>query len=111
MTDTLATESPPDRWDPSALGSSETTTALVHLYRGEVSRSNTWRMRLDATTNCMKTGLKRDHTVQLVGFGTWNVKTRKARWGRNPQTGNKIKIKARKTVTFKCGTDLKKYVR
>jgi len=51
MTDTIATGSPTDRWDPSALGSSETTTALVHLYRGEVSRSNTWRMRLDATTN------------------------------------------------------------
>ncbi len=66
---------------------------------------------LDATTTCMKTGLKKDHAVQLVGFGTWNVKTRKARLGRNPQTGAKIKIKARKTVTFKCGTDLKKYVR
>lgn len=37
--------------DPKSLTTGEATTALVHLYRGEVSRSNTWRTRLDATTN------------------------------------------------------------
>ena len=37
--------------DPGSLSTSEGTTALVHLYRGEVTRSNTWRTRLDATTN------------------------------------------------------------
>lgn len=64
MTDTPATESPIERWDPRALGTSETTTALVHLYRGEVSRSNTWRTRLDATTNwaVVTTGIALSYT-------------------------------------------------
>ena len=66
---------------------------------------------LDATITCIKTGLKKDGSVQLVGFGTWNVKNRKARMGRNPQTGAKIQIKASKTVGFKPGSELKKYVR
>lgn len=62
---------------------------------------------LDAVIEGIKTGLKKDSTVQLIGFGTFNVKTRAARTGRNPQTGEKIKIKASKTVAFKCGSDLK----
>ena len=45
--------------------------------------------------------------VRLVGFGTFRVSKRKARDGRNPQTGATIKIKASKTVTFKPGKPLK----
>ena len=41
--------------------------------------------------------------VQLIGFGTFSVSKRKARKGRNPQTGEEIKIKARKVVKFKPG--------
>lgn len=52
--------------------------------------------------------LKRNQRVTLVGFGTWNVSKRKARTGRNPQTGETIKIKAKKTVRFKPGKDLEK---
>ena len=52
-------------------------------------------------------GLKKDKTVQLVGFGTFNVKKRKARKGRNPQTKEEIRIPASKTVTFKVGKTLK----
>jgi len=55
-------------------------------------------------------GLKKDGAVSLVGFGTFKVKTRAARMGRNPQTGESIKIAARKVVSFKAGTDLKKSV-
>jgi len=43
----------------------------------------------------------------LVGFGTFKIKSRPARKGRNPGTGAVIKIKASKTVTFKCGSELK----
>jgi DNA-binding protein HU-beta len=52
-------------------------------------------------------GLKKDGSVAIVGFGTWTVKKRAARTGRNPQTGEPIKIKASKTVGFKCGKALK----
>jgi len=53
-------------------------------------------------------GLKNDKKVQLIGFGTFDVRTRKARMGRNPQTGAKIRIPAKKTVGFKAGVALKK---
>ncbi len=53
-------------------------------------------------------GLKKDKKVQLVGFGTFDVRQRKARMGRNPQTGVTIRIPAKKAVGFKAGKDLKK---
>ncbi len=45
--------------------------------------------------------------VQLIGFGSFTVAKRKARKGRNPQTGEEIKIKASKTVKFRPGTAFK----
>lgn len=59
---------------------------------------------LDGVTKGLK---KRDSRVTLVGFGTFKKVYRKARWGRNPQTGDKIKIKGRNAVTFKAGKNLK----
>jgi DNA-binding protein HU-beta len=50
--------------------------------------------------------LKRGQRVTLVGFGSWGVTKRKARTGRNPQTGEAIKIKAKKSVRFKPGKQL-----
>ena len=50
--------------------------------------------------------LKRNQRVTLVGFGTWAVSRRKARTGRNPQTGEAIQIKAKKAVRFKAGKQL-----
>ena len=52
-------------------------------------------------------GIKKDGLVQLIGFGTFQVKERSARKGRNPKTGEEIKIKASKTVSFKVGAGLK----
>jgi DNA-binding protein HU-beta len=49
---------------------------------------------------------KRNSRVTLVGFGTFKKVYRKTRWGRNPQTGEKIKIKGRNTVTFKASRKL-----
>jgi DNA-binding protein HU-beta len=53
------------------------------------------------------TGLKKKNSrVTLVGFGTFKKVYRKTRMGRNPQTGEKIKIKGKNTVTFKAGKNL-----
>ena len=52
-------------------------------------------------------GLKRQGEVSIVGFGTFRVKKRAARVGRNPRTGESIKIKASKSVGFKAGKPLK----
>ena len=51
--------------------------------------------------------LKKGDTVALVGFGTFEVRKRAARAGRNPQTGTAIKIKASKAPAFKAGATLK----
>jgi DNA-binding protein HU-beta len=52
-------------------------------------------------------GLKRDGRVRLEGFGTFLVKRRKAREGRNPRNGEPIRIAASRTVGFKPGLELK----
>lgn len=57
--------------------------------------------------NVTKALKKKDGKVTLVGFGTFAKVKRKARKGRNPQTGEPIKIKARNVVTFKAGKKLK----
>ena len=62
---------------------------------------------VNAVLNAIEHGLQKDKTVSLVGFGSFTVRKRAARWGRNPQTGERIKIKASKTVTFKAGKALK----
>lgn len=62
---------------------------------------------VDAVLDGIAAGIKKDGNVQLIGFGTFSVKVRAARTGRNPQTGATIKIKASKTVGFKAGAALK----
>jgi len=52
-------------------------------------------------------GVKKDGSVQLLGFGTFEVRKRSARTGRNPKTGESIKIAASKTVGFKPSSALK----
>ncbi len=56
-------------------------------------------------------GLAKGEKVQLVGFGTFEVRSRKEREGRNPATGEKIKIKALKVPAFKPGKALKEKVK
>jgi len=58
-------------------------------------------------TNVTKALKKKNGKVTLVGFGTFAKVRRKARKGRNPQTGEPLKIKARNAVTFKAGKKLK----
>lgn len=55
----------------------------------------------DALFDNLVKGIKKDKRFTFPGFGTWTVKKRAARTGRNPQTGESIKIKASKTVGFK----------
>lgn len=62
---------------------------------------------LDALIGAVKTTLKKNGTVTLVGFGTFSVGKRAARTGRNPRTGEAIKIKSAKVPKFKPGKALK----
>jgi DNA-binding protein HU-beta len=62
---------------------------------------------LDALINAITSALKKGETVSLVGFGSFVVKERAERQGRNPQTGNSITIAAAKIPSFKAGKALK----
>jgi DNA-binding protein HU-beta len=65
---------------------------------------------LDAFIGNVGKALKKGDSVVLIGFGSFKTAQRAARNGRNPQTGKVIKIKAKKVVKFKAGTDLSKKV-
>ena len=66
---------------------------------------------IDAVIDGITKALKKGDRVSLVGFGSFSVSKRKARTGRNPQTGKAIKIAARKVAKFKAGSELKKAVK
>ena len=67
---------------------------------------------LNAVIDCITAGVKKDKEkgVQIIGFGTFSIVKRAARKGINPQTGEKIKIKASKKVAFRPAKDLKERV-
>ncbi len=62
---------------------------------------------LAAFIGSVEDALKKGEKVQLVGFGSFEVRNRAARTGRNPQTGAEMKIAAAKVPTFKAGNSLK----
>jgi DNA-binding protein HU-beta len=65
---------------------------------------------LDGLLIDIEGSLQKGNRVSLVGFGSWSVSRRAARDGRNPQTGQTIKIKAKNVVKFKAGSDLSEAV-
>jgi DNA-binding protein HU-beta len=65
---------------------------------------------LSGMMGAVKSTLKKGGKVSLVGFGSWDVSKRAARNGRNPQTGETIKIAAKNVVKFKAGSELKNAV-
>ena len=77
----------------------------------EVAKVTETKKDAQAAVDCIFTSitkaLKKNDTVTLVGFGTFSVSKRKARKGINPQTGEKIKIKAKKVPKFVPGKALK----
>jgi DNA-binding protein HU-beta len=72
----------------------------------DISKASAGRA-LDAAVDAVTNELKEGGQVSLVGFGTFSVKDRAARAGRNPQTGATIQIKAAKVPSFKAGKALK----
>ena len=62
---------------------------------------------VEAMFKVVKKALKSGDSISLVGFGTFSVRKRAARTGRNPRTGDAIKIKASKVPAFKAGKGLK----
>ena len=74
-----------------------------------VSRLGAARL-VDAVLDGIQRGLREDNSVTLVGFGTFEVKPRKARTGRNPHTGEPMHIKAGRRVGFRMAKALRESV-
>ena len=72
----------------------------------EISKSAAERA-LDALVVCVKSSLRKDEMVTLVGFGTFYSGKRAARTGRNPRTGAEVKISAARVPKFRAGKALK----
>ena len=66
---------------------------------------------LNACMDTIKKSVKKGEDVTLIGFGTFARTKRKARMGRNPQTGKEIKIPAMNVPKFKAGREFKKFVK
>lgn len=62
---------------------------------------------IDALIEIISDNMKKGDSLSLVGFGTFEVRSRAARTGRNPKTGEELKIKASKLPVFKAGAALK----
>ena len=83
------------------------TELIDHIAKSaDISKAAATRA-LDSLIGAVKTTLKKNGTVTLVGFGTFSVGKRAARTGRNPRTGDAIKIKAAKVPKFRPGKGLK----
>ena len=65
---------------------------------------------VNATFDAIRDGLARGEEVTITGFGSFRISERGAREGRNPQTGERITIAARKSPSFRPGTQLKRAV-
>lgn len=82
-------------------------TELVESIAKEAGLSKADAKRaLDAFVNTTTKCLKKGDKLSLIGFGSFSISKRKARKGRNPQTGKEITIKARNLVRFKAGANL-----
>ena len=86
-------------------------TDLINEVAKVVSTKKEAQEALDCVLSSITNSLKKGDTVTLVGFGTFKVMKRKARKGRNPQTGEEIKIKASKAPKFTPGKALKEAVK
>ena len=81
---------------------------LIEVVSRELGSSKAAAARaVDATIAGIRSGLRKNKRVTVAGFGTFDIRRRKARTGRNPRTGEAIKIKASRSVGFKPGKALK----
>ena len=89
-----------------------TKADLVDLVAKKASLTNkAAKESLQAVLDAIRDALKRGEKVVVTEFGTFSVRSRAARTGRNPQTGASIQIPARKTPGFTAGKALKKAIR
>lgn len=77
------------------------------LFEATGYQKSNLRFILTKLTDCIRSSLEKDGTIQINGFGTFSIKVRKARTGRNPITGETIQIPKKKIVHFKMHKSLR----
>ena len=82
-----------------------TVATQAELTKGDAKKA------VDALFEAISNTLAKEEKIQVVGFGTFEVRDRAARTGRNPQTGEEIQIAASKVAAFKPGKELKEAVK
>ncbi len=88
-----------------------TKTEIVERIAKEIKvTKSTAAKAFEVVVGSVKDALQKGDKVSIVGFGTFSVATRKARKGRNPKTGQEIKIAAKKAPKFTAGKSLKETV-
>ncbi len=90
---------------PASMSDKDQLISVIQAGTGSTKKAA--QATLKAILGTITASLKRNKKVQLVGFGAFDVVNRRARMGRNPATGEKIRIKASKRVRFRAGTELK----
>jgi len=90
------------------MNKSELVAAVAEA--AELSKTDAGKA-IDALVDVIGKALKNDDKVSLVGFGTFAIRARAARTGRNPKTGKTLKIEASKNPSFKAGKALKDAVK
>ncbi|MDB4673624.1 HU family DNA-binding protein [Verrucomicrobiales bacterium] len=88
------------------MNKAELIEAIQKNLGGETSKREATEA-LAAVLEAISKGVKKDKLVQIIGFGTFKVSKRAARTGRNPKTGESMKIKASKSVRFSPSANLK----
>ncbi len=93
---------------PAGRSDKEHLIALIRQTTGCTAKAA--KETLDGVIGTITASLKKNQKVQLIGFGSFEVKKRPARKARNPRTGEAIRVKASKSVRFKAGQTLKRSV-
>lgn len=93
--------------DPPAMNKGELIEAVQKALGNEATKRQA-EDSVAAVLDSIAAGVKSDTKVQIIGFGTFEVKNRAARMGRNPKTGEAMQINASKSVGFKPSSTLKK---
>ncbi|MEA3489826.1 MAG: HU family DNA-binding protein [Candidatus Omnitrophota bacterium] len=83
-----------------------TSVVKTGSYGTKAEAARAYDAVVNALSGRLSRGSAKDRVIRLPELGTFRMKTRKARMGRNPQTGRKIKIAAKKVVAFKSGKEL-----
>jgi DNA-binding protein HU-beta len=89
----------------------KTELTKVVAEKAELTQKDANRQTTQAVLDTITTALASEEKVQILGFGTFEVRERSARTGRNPQTGEEMQIVASKVPAFKAGKELKDAVK